>query len=56
MYVQFGGNPCIHVYETGCQSGVRTCSMPGQPRHLVQKLNVGTVHVPTSAIGILVTP
>ena len=33
----------IHVHETGCQSGVRSCSMPGLPRHLVQELNVGTV-------------
>ena len=33
----------MHVHETGCQSGVRWCSMPGLPRHLVQELNVGTV-------------
>ena len=26
-----------------CQSGVRSCSMTGVPRHLVQELNVGTV-------------
>ena len=43
IYVQFDGNPCIHVHETRCQSVVRSCSMPGLPRHLVQELNVGTV-------------
>ena len=42
-YVQFWGNPCIHAYKTGCQLGIRSCIMPGLPKHLVQELNVGTV-------------
>ena len=29
--------------ETGCQSGVRSCIMPGLSTHLVQELNIGTV-------------
>ena len=36
--------PGIHAQETGWQSGVRSCIMPGMPTHLVQELNVGTVH------------
>ena len=36
---------CIHVLETLWQSDMRSCFMPGQPTHLVQKLNVGTVEL-----------
>ena len=48
IYVQFGCNPRIHVLETGCQSGVRSCSLPELPTHLVQELNVGTVSLTES--------
>ena len=34
----------IHVQETGWKLGVRSCIMPGSPKHLVQELNVCTVH------------
>ena len=33
----------IHAQDTGWQSGVRSCIMSRLPRHLVQKLNAGTV-------------
>ena len=39
------GHLCIHAQKTGCQSGVWSCIMPGQPTHLVQELNVGTVPI-----------
>ena len=42
-YFQLQGHTCIHIQETGLQSGVRLCIMPGLSRHLVQELNVGTV-------------
>ena len=29
------------------QSGVRSCVLPGLPKHVVQDLDVGTVHVLT---------
>ena len=32
------------------QSDVRSCIMPRQPRHLVQKLNVGTVYIMDGAV------
>ena len=35
----------IHAQETRCQSGVRSCILPGLSTHLVQELNAGTVHV-----------
>ena len=34
----------IHALETGWQSGVRSCIIPGLPTHLVQELNASTVH------------
>ena len=33
----------IRGQETGWQSGVRSCIMPGLPTRKVQELNVGTV-------------
>ena len=33
----------IQVRETWWQSGVRSCIMPGLPKHLVEELDVGTV-------------
>ena len=33
----------ISALETGWQSGMWSCIMPGLPTHLVQELNVGTV-------------
>ena len=38
--------------ETGRQSGVRSCSMPGLLEHLVQELKAGTVHwIPHEHVG-----
>ena len=42
---------CIDAQETGWQSGVRLYVMPRLPTHIVQELNVDTVHV---ALGPLV--
>ena len=39
------GNPCINALKTGLQSGMRLCIMAGLPTHLVQELNVCTVHI-----------
>ena len=36
-------NTCIHAQQTGWQSGVLWCILPGLPTHLEQELNVGTV-------------
>ena len=33
----------VHGQETGWQSGVRVCTRPALPTHLVQELYVGTV-------------
>ena len=44
-YVQLCCHPCIHIQDTGWQSGVRSCITSGLPTHLVQELNVGTVHL-----------
>ena len=42
-YVQLPGHRCIQHQESGLQSGVRSCIIPGQLKHLVQELNVCTV-------------
>ena len=42
-YVQLWGHQCIYAQETGWQSDVRSCIMPGLPTHLVQELYIGTV-------------
>ena len=42
-YFHFWGHLCLDDQETGGQSGVWSCIMPGMPMHLVQELNVGTV-------------
>ena len=44
LYVQLWGHPCIHVQETGWRSGVRSCVFAGLPTHLVQDLQLATVH------------
>ena len=36
------GIQCIRAQETGWQSGVRSCIMPGIQRYLVQELSIGT--------------
>ena len=41
-YVQLWGRPCIYDQETGWQSGVQSCILPGLPTHSVQELNVCT--------------
>ena len=38
----------IHIQETGWQSGMRSCIMPGLSTHLVQELNADTVLQPSS--------
>ena len=36
-------SPMHLCQEIGCQSGVWSCNMAGQPVHLVHGLNIGTV-------------
>ena len=37
--------------ETGWQSGVQSCIMPGLPTHLVQELNIDTVVARIATLG-----
>ena len=46
---------CIYAKDTGGQSGVWSCVMPGQPTHLVQELNVGTVSLAVLASAMKIT-
>ena len=43
-HVQSWSHPCTHAQIAGWQSGLRLCIMPVLPMHLMQWLNVGTVH------------
>ena len=43
-YFLLWGHACIFAQETGWQSGMRSCIMPGLPTHLMQELNGSTVH------------
>ena len=45
LVVRLGICGRIHAQDTGCQSGVRSCSMPGLSAHLVQELNASTVAI-----------
>ena len=54
IYVQLSGHPCIHTQETGWQSGMRSCIMPGLPANLMQELNVVTVGIQGTVVDIYI--
>ena len=43
IHVQLWGHLRFHAQKTWWRSGMRSCTKPGLPTHLVQELNDGTV-------------
>ena len=43
---------CFHTEETGRQSGVQSCTMPGLPSHLVREFNTCTVEAVVTAEAV----
>ena len=43
IFVQLRGHQCFDDQGRGCQSGVRSCTIPGFSTHLAHALNIDTV-------------